>query len=801
IDDNSIIISKRLAAKINDSLPKESDKIYCGAYVNFSMITRVADLEHGEYQLRYWEPYNFTDMRIAGIFDRKATESIYYPRYFEETLGDCLFISTNAVPFWVKAKLISAAYTPRLYIRLDKDKVIQQGAIFARENIQGFKDRLAAHVSFGSSLILREYTDEIYDTIDLYVDTRIIVVFSLLPAAALSTLLISFTARTVFQGRKSEIENLRSKGANLSQLRSIFLTEIIFVSIFGTIGGVIIGFFLGYIITQATGFLTFSLSFTNAESFYSLALSTFLGWSLIPIIVSFFLLFAAFRQINKFLSTEMGLRREKKSTLETFAQEKYLDVSSLILGFLGLSFLVETNILVGLFQDPAFIGLFLLFSLVCWFGFMGYAARIIGDLTAIFSNNRLTRKIFGAKMTLVLKNVRRRRSQVIAMTTILCATFSICIFASVFAQTVQANTEMQVDYAIGSDFKIFTDPQNASAYKNHLEQIDGIGRVTPLINTHGVVGLDRLVTILGIDPSEYLEVADWDESSFSNNQEIEQVFQILKDEPGSIIINELIAQRLDLGIGDNLTLRNLAGFTLKQYNFIVCGIIHSAPGIGLTTSYDPRLETFGDSFGTVFANAELVKSEVFNNITDCSLYIARGNPGADKAQTLQKIKEERYVRVVYTRGSYDTSQVGFFALIGVAGILTVDYITAILISCVALTLFLSFIVDERRQEYAIMHAFGARRRHIFTLIIFEALVFVSFSFGAGLVIGALFSWLFSKSALPKIDFHNLLPLEVQFPFPLMFLTSIVLLIALLIGSILPARRAASVKIAATIKNL
>ncbi|MFX0062310.1 MAG: ABC transporter permease [Candidatus Hermodarchaeota archaeon] len=800
IDNQNIVISKRLMAKIQDILPNEN--IACGSYVNFSIITRVADLEHGENELRYWEPYNYTNMRVAGIFDRKTTNSIYYPRYNLETLGDCLFLSEDLVPITVKIKLINAAYAPRLFVRLDKQSLLQEGVWNAKETIAGLKDRISAHTQIGTALIINEYTDEIYETIDLYANTRIIVIFSLLPTAALAVLFVSFTARTVFQGRKSEIENLRSKGADLSQLRATFLSEIIIVSVFGTIGGLGIGFFLGYGIKQATGFLTFSFSFTGLSSFYSLALSSFVVWFLIPIVVVFFLLFYAMQQINRFLAMEFGLRRERRNKIEVFAQERYLDISSLVLGFLGLSFLIETDMLIGLFQDPAFIGLFLLLALVFWFGFMGYTARIIGDLTASISNLRLIRRIFGAKMTLVMKNLRRRRTQVISMTTILCATFSICIFASVFTETIQGNTENQIDYAIGSDFKIFTDPQNAQGYKNSLEQLEGINQVTFILNSFSTIGQERTVTVLGINPSEYLQIAYWDESSFSNGQSVERILQTLKERNNSIIINELIAQRLELRIGSNLTLQNLGGIPDNRYNFIICGIIHSAPGIGLATDYDSRdIITASESLGTVFINEELMRSELFFNLTESSLYLARGTPGADKSQTIKNLKEQRFVRLVYARGLYDTSEVGFFALTGVAGILSIDFLTAILVSGVTLILFLSFSVDERRQEYAIMHAFGAHRKHIFILIIFEALIFVSFSIGAGMIIGVLFSWLFSKIALPKIDFHHLLPLQVQFPFLLILLTSIIALIALLIGSIPPARRAASVNIALTLKNL
>ncbi|MFX1251093.1 MAG: FtsX-like permease family protein [Promethearchaeota archaeon] len=808
IDNQNIVISKRLIAKIQDILPNET--IACGSYVDFNIITRVADLEHGETELKYWEPYPYIEnngsyrLRVAGIFDRKTTNSVYYPRYYIETLGDCLFLSESLVPDWVKLKLIAAAYTPRVFIRLDKQSILEQGTWNAKETIAGLKDRIYARsqrLEGVPTLIIHEYTDEIYGTIDLYANTRIIVIFTLLPMAVLSVLFVSFTARTVFQGRKSEIENLRSKGADLSQLRLIFLSEISFVSVFGSIGGLVIGFLLGYAIKQATGFLLFSFSFTGLSSFYSLALASFMSWFLIPVIVVFFLLFYAIQQINKFLETEFGLRREHRSAIETFAQERYLDISSLILGFLGLSFLIETDILIGFFQDPAFIGLFLLFTLIVWFGLMGYAARIIGDLTGAISNLGIIRKIFGVKMTLVLKNIRRRRTQIISMTTILCATFSICIFASVFTETVLDNTENQIDYAIGSDYKIFTDPQNATEFKNNLEQLEGISQATPILNSFAAIGQDRRVTVLGINPSEYLQVANWDESSFNNGQNAEDVLQILNEEKFCIIINELIAQRLELSVGSNLTLEELGGYN-QRYNFIICGIIHSAPGFGLATDYDSRTTTTViESLGTVFIHEEMMRSQLFNNITLGSLYLARGTPGTDRNQTLEILKDQRSVRVVYAFGLYDTSEIGFLALTGVAGILSIDYLTAILVSGVTLTLFLSFIVDERRQEYAIMHAFGAHRRHIFTLIIFEALVFVTFSFGAGLIIGVLFSWLFSKIALPKLDFHNLLPLQVQFPLLLMFLTSIIVLIALLIGSILPARRAASVNIALTLKNL
>ncbi|MFX1251094.1 MAG: FtsX-like permease family protein [Promethearchaeota archaeon] len=802
----NVLISQRLVNKLSDKIGMN---LTVGSEFNLSLATSIPDEKNpdsNEQTLKFWYDnrsisYQLPLLRINGIFDRGVkNESLLFPEYPVETLGDGLFLPDVCVSDALLTTLESL-FTPNLFIRLSPTKMADRGLFNVEDSIHGLEDRIRFQFR---GIIIRENTDDLYYAVNSYLNTRVIVLFMLLPVTILSTFLILFSINAVYQTRYDEVEVLKSRGADIKQIIAVFVTEIAIVTVVSTFLGIILGFLLTFIITQNSGYLDFQgISFLAFRTFSIEALKSLANWLSVSLGCAVIFLLIGLRQVFKFIGGRVS-REDQKSKLETFVSDRFLDVGGLVIGLLGFVYLIQSGILIGILGDPAFLGLFLFLALVMWFAFAGYGARMSGNLFLRLEDS--FKRLFSTKVVLALKNLERRRGEVISIIMILTVTVSIGIFSGVYAQTVQTNVKQQTDYLTGSDFKILTDRTSVDFVKT-LDQDETIEKSMALLP--GVATLaGRLVGLVGINTSLYTEICYWDPSStFNINDPPQNIIERLGKTPNGVIINDLIARRLNLtleDIGSNLPIENIQFLkpTLST-DLEIVGVLRSSPGIGLLSAYDLNIG-YSESFGIILLNQALMMSPTFGNISEVSAFLAKASTTdvSEIRSAVERLQELPLARKVYSTILPEQIQENFLDETGVTGILTVDFGIAIIVGVLALTFFLSFVVDERRQEYAVMRAIGSQRKHIMFLILFESSTYVIFSFFAGSLLGVVFSWLFTAISLSSVTFSEpVVPYFIDFPIPLLGGTLLVLFVAMLIGCFIPAFRASKTDIVAVLKNL
>ena len=72
--------------------------------------------------------------------------------------------------------------------------------------------------------------------------------------------------------------------------------------------------------------------------------------------------------------------------------------------------------------------------------------------------------------------------------------------------------------------------------------------------------------------------------------------------PIGIIINEFLANYLEVGVGSEVTLFELKGQVSTAYNFRVIAIAHSFPGFGLASDFEGEHKIIGKNGGLVVLN-------------------------------------------------------------------------------------------------------------------------------------------------------------------------------------------------------
>ncbi|MHA2271669.1 MAG: ABC transporter permease, partial [Candidatus Hodarchaeales archaeon] len=154
------------------------------------------------------------------------------------------------------------------------------------------------------------------------------------------------------------------------------------------------------------------------------------------------------------------------------------------------------------------------------------------------------------------------------------------------------------------------------------------------------------------------------------------------------------------------------------------------------------------------------------------------------------------------------------SLFGLSGALLLSFFSAVFLGICSLIIFLNYLVEARKQEYAIMRAGGANQRQIIALIFAEFLLILTVSFINGLILGIFFSIIFVLLAgpnLPNLSLFaiNPFPIALNNPFELFFQEiffvlagSLVISFCLMIlGLLIPARKAGAINISETLRNL
>jgi ABC-type antimicrobial peptide transport system permease subunit len=270
----------------------------------------------------------------------------------------------------------------------------------------------------------------------------------------------------------------------------------------------------------------------------------------------------------------------------------------------------------------------------------------------------------------------------------------------------------------------------------------------------------------------------------------------------TLILNDFLAHHLKIGPGDRLVLRSIGGSWEHFQEFIVLGILETAPGFG-------KLDDAGRLIGRKLASdggAVLVSSNILIDTfeqTTASLFMLSAMNGASLNAISQNMLNYPQVLRVFTSQYAQEESRHFVRFLGISGIAVVSFVCTIIISILCLTVFLDYIISERRREYAIMRAAGAKKRQIASQILFEFLGILIPSFFVGLVLGTAFSVMFVILSEEFFLYSGTLPFAIE-PITLETLTLVVLsffvsIATLVIGAAIPARKAAQSNVANVLK--
>ncbi len=648
-------------------------------------------------------------------------------------------------------------------------------------------------------LFLQDYVAVFYE--------RQTMVFLVLPMVILSGLLTTFAASLFLSNRRSELAILRSRGASYQQLYSLLMFEFFILAIIGAILGGLLGILLGCMIPSASSFLIFDL--INLFHHLSLTSVNLLAWAIAGLICILPAAFYILLKTRSFLKSEIyGELRENTSHGKQNPRLQLVYAFGIILISIPLTFVVLS---VSISVDIALV--FFIFIVSFWILLADAIARVIRPGIAAFS--RLFTPAIGQKSQLFAKSLRVQRSRVVPLLMILVLTFSITIFSAVEAQTYDTHLDQQISYYVGGDIRVYSDRVLANRV-NEITSLSQIGTATSFIEVQSEIGQSNL-KLIGVNPAAYAEVGNWDESSMVGD-DYRVVLDRLAANFDGIILPAHIASLYDRRVGDTIPVqvRDQRTFVVDIKIFDVVGIMEKAPGLGYANPSDPDSSItsnpgFGFQKGDPFALChqhyfliEIPSFDPYAVVDSTQFFLADLNPSYSIQSAQDAVESLEFVYRTWSPYTFDLEEAyhdGYLFSQGIIGLLSVGFLSSLIISIIALTIFVSTIVSERKTEYAILRALGGTRQDVTSMVLVEFMSLITLTFLVSIIIGIGFSWLLMLVIIKLFPQPFIVPFTIIYPISLLISVLGLVFLGLLTGAYLPARRAGQVQVNTLLRNL
>ncbi|MGO8806882.1 MAG: FtsX-like permease family protein [Candidatus Bathyarchaeia archaeon] len=594
------------------------------------------------------------------------------------------------------------------------------------------------------------------------------ILFSI-PVFFISWYLGSTVSDVSFNMRRREIGLLSTKGLSSGQIQRMFLGEAITIGVIGGAVGVIGGLVLNQVFNG--GFNVNTLFSPQAISPVTMVFTVIFG-----MILALLSVFLSARKASR-LPTVEALREYSPSwafrgSLKIPAWIALgLGTYQLIIVFFGINVVS----LVNNANSGEFFTNILLAPVTILNGILTYIGPLLffWGLTKILIQNSsvfqraLTRisRVLGDFGALAAKNVRRSPARIAAIAFIIALIIGYGVQVNGQIASQQDYLVRQVKYQVGGDISVGV--VNATKATQVLSEI--LGNVSGIQSSTMQCQLSQNyagTTIRTIDPTSWLKTAYYENGWFSGAS-MQQAFTEMENNNQTIILEQRVAQELNLKVGDTLaidfasgartlTIVGLFGPKLPS-NELPSGTGGSITVIGsggptdlqfyspylITWSYVPRnLFNMSSSFSDAFKDENfdttiLLKLDsgvngtaVADKIRSLNLEIEGVTSFAEEWQQTQQgsqtVSTENGLNPVYTMQVLD------FQSLGIA--------FAILSASVGMVLIAVVSLSERSREATIMSVRGLSYRQLVWMFLAENLAVITFAVILGLVVGLMIDY-------------------------------------------------------------
>jgi ABC-type lipoprotein release transport system permease subunit len=752
---------------------------------------------------------SLTNLQIVGIFDVPIYGSILeralntfengrpnwnntnFP-YEVMSLRDSILIRSDSIPSGSLS--VSGFFSETMLVRVAASTL----AVSNPENVAAniFELTVRTEELYDITWEGHDKVWELQGVVNSYLATLDLSVLAL-PVILLALFFSVFAADTFMAPRYVEVGIIRSKGASYSQVSSVFLWESAVIAALSVALGILFSVLFAPLIPSTTNFMTFDW---NTYFFYlsntvisSNTVIRAIGLTVLPSLL--FILYLA----RKSASTEISLTLAEVAEESTEQSEAH--------GFtIGASIFLLILVVLMMYILPRHPLLFFLelgLGTAAWF-FIAFNGSRISRVGLARVSKRLSFAL-GQKNLISAGYLKMRKGRIIPLMVVLALTMSSTITFAVQSESLKVDLDREVSYALGSDLRIDCTIRNLN-FSQDLEAYEGITDAMPVLRTWAQVGSET-ISIEGLDPNDYLSIGMFDQSSFPGESP-ETVLSALAALPNGIILSEAHAARWNKTLGSRLNLEMAAPGGTQTVEFIITGLVYSAPGFGYASNEYVPWSPLGASFGfsseySGFALANLWFIEDVINEHETTLFLADLDDDVNRTLLLDELEALSGV-TPNTPQEFDLKthslQTALF-LNTIDGLFSIGFVMSLTLSLFALSISLGSVVRERRKEYAIMRAIGGSQRQVVSMVFSEFAGVVIASLALSLVLGATFAYVMGLLLNAMSPFSRVLVPTIAFPLDFIAIVLFIEILAMIIGAYLPAREAARTDPAVVLRNM
>ena len=495
--------------------------------------------------------------------------------------------------------------------------------------------------------------------------------------------------------RSRELALLRTLGASRRQVTVSVILEAVVVGIVGST----VGIGAGYLLARGLAWLfgLFGLDLSGAE--FPVGLQTVLWSYVVGVVVTVIAAYLPARRASR-IAPIQALRDDialPESTLRrrllVGAVLIALGVGSIVAGF------ANGDGSTGL----SLIGLGMLFVLIGVALASPIAARpVIGAFAAPY------RRLFGPVGQLATQNSLRNPRRTAATASALMVGLALVAMMSVLGRSASASTDAAVESTLTSEFVVSNVVGQAFStdVADRMREVDGVERVSSFRSALARLDGDR-VFAGAVDPEDFAQ-------ALSLTMQLGAFDQL---DGGAILLEETVADRTGLAVGDRTTMRLQGG----EVPLTVAGVFEFAaalPAEVLVTFETFEKGALAPLDTQVFvikepsADTDAVRADLEAVIADLPTVTVK-DPEGFAAEQREQI--DQFLNLIY-------GLLGLSVVIAILGVVN--------------TLGLSVI--ERTREVGLLRAIGTSRRQLRTMIRLEAVVVSVFGALLGIALGLAF---------------------------------------------------------------
>jgi putative ABC transport system permease protein len=339
--------------------------------------------------------------------------------------------------------------------------------------------------------------------------------------------------------------------------------------------------------------------------------------------------------------------------------------------------------------------------------------------------------------TIVTASLSRDRQRVTKGVVLVALAFSFATSTAIFNSTYENQANIDASLTNGADVTVSGSTQAPpSAILPKISNISGVHWAEPMQHRFAYVGTD-LQDLYGINPATIGNATSISNAYFTSN-DAAATLSSLQTTPDGLLVSDETVTDFQLRTGDtlNLRLQNASVHAYHTVPFTFIGVVREFPAAPT------------DSF--LIANASYVAKATGNASAETILVRADQPPPVVAARIRAALDTTAGFKV--TDISEAAHRIGSsLVAINLRALTTLELVFALPVIAGAVGLVFALGLEERRRNFAILLAVGAKAGHLGAFLWSEAIIVYAVGMAAGQLIGTVLAWVLIKMMTQVFD--------------------------------------------------